>query len=107
MPSSPAACTVRRTASPPRRWPAMRGRPRAFAQRPLPSMMTATWTGGGNGDDGSAGSMGSDLKDLLVLLRQQPVDLLDGLVGQRLDVLVQLAVLVLADLVVLLLLLQQ
>src|ERR1700687_355828 len=106
MPSSPAACTVRRSASAPRRCPAMRGNPRAFAQRPLPSMMTATWAGGGSGG-GATCSMGLDLKDLLVLLGEQPVDLLDRLVGQRLDVLVQLAVLVLAELVLLFLLLQQ
>ncbi len=42
MPSSPAARTVRRNASTPRRWPSPRGRPRAAAQRPLPSMMMAT-----------------------------------------------------------------
>ena len=45
MPSSPAARTVRRNASTPRRWPSTRGRPRAAAQRPLPSMMMATWRG--------------------------------------------------------------
>ena len=45
MPSSPAARTVRRSASTPRRWPSLRGRPRAAAQRPLPSMMMATWRG--------------------------------------------------------------
>ena len=28
-----------------RRWPATRGRRRCFAQRPLPSMMMATWRG--------------------------------------------------------------
>ena len=49
MPSSPAPRTTRRTASAPRRWPATRGRPRAFAQRPLPSMMMATWWGPGVG----------------------------------------------------------
>ncbi len=42
MPISAAARTVRRTASTPRRWPSTRGRPRAAAQRPLPSMMMAT-----------------------------------------------------------------
>ena len=37
-----AASTTLRTARAPRRWPAARGRPRAVAQRPLPSMMMAT-----------------------------------------------------------------
>ena len=40
-----AARTVLRKASTPRRWPSTRGRPRAAAQRPLPSMMMATWRG--------------------------------------------------------------
>src|SRR5205085_11771233 len=43
MPWSGAASTARRTASAPARWPATRGRPRRAAQRPLPSMMIATW----------------------------------------------------------------
>src|ERR1700694_173210 len=43
MPSSGAAVTVWRTASAPARWPAARGRPRRVPQRPLPSMMIATW----------------------------------------------------------------
>ena len=37
--------TVRLTASTPARCPIVRGNPRAFAQRPLPSMMMATWRG--------------------------------------------------------------
>ncbi len=45
MPRSPAARTVRRSASTPRRWPSARGNPRAAAQRPLPSMMMATCRG--------------------------------------------------------------
>src|SRR6185437_9909360 len=106
MPSSPAAVTVRRTASAPRRCPAMRGRPRDFAQRPLPSMMMATCAGGGGNGEEAPLSMDSDLKDLLVLLGQKAIDLLDRLVGQGLDVLVELAVLVLGELVVFFLLLQ-
>jgi len=43
MPESGAASTMRRTASTPARWPAARGIPREVAQRPLPSMMIATW----------------------------------------------------------------
>src|SRR6202035_4758327 len=45
MPRSPAARTVRRNASTPRRWPSTRGNPRCAAQRPLPSMMMATCRG--------------------------------------------------------------
>jgi hypothetical protein len=45
MPRSIAARTVLRSASTPRRWPSTRGRPRAAAQRPLPSMMMATCRG--------------------------------------------------------------
>src|SRR5258708_16163990 len=106
MPNSAAAATERRTASAPRRCPAMRGRPCDFAQRPLPSMMMATCAGGGGKGEEAPLSMDSDLKDFLVLLGQQPVDLLDRLVGQGLDILVQLAVLVLGDLVVFFLLFQ-
>src|SRR5690606_24919932 len=43
MPSGSQASIVRRTASPPALWPIARGTPRRFAQRPLPSMMIATW----------------------------------------------------------------
>src|SRR6266849_2174686 len=100
MPNSAAAATERRTASAPRRCPAMRGRPRDFAQRPLPAMMMATCAGGAGKGEEAPLSMDSDLKDCLVLLGQHPIDLLDRLVGQGLDVLVQLAVLVLRDLVV-------
>src|SRR5689334_16791267 len=105
MPNSAAAVTVRRTASAPRRCPAIRGRPRALAHRPLPSMMMATWAGGGGEE--AMFSIDSDLEDFLILLSEQPVDLLDHLVGQGLNVLVELAVLVLRDLVILLLLLQE
>src|SRR5258708_7184615 len=42
MPRLAAASTVRRTASAPERCPAKRGRCRAVAHRPFPSMMIAT-----------------------------------------------------------------
>src|SRR5579871_5755895 len=45
MPRSTQARTVARTVSTPRLWPATRGRWRRLAQRPLPSMMIATWRG--------------------------------------------------------------
>src|SRR5207247_2451316 len=44
IPSPGAASTIRRTARTPRRWPARRGRPRASAHRPFPSMTMATWS---------------------------------------------------------------
>src|SRR5262245_30970567 len=44
-PRSGAASTTRRTASAPARWPAVRASPRRIAQRPLPSMMSATCSG--------------------------------------------------------------
>jgi hypothetical protein len=44
-PRSFAARTTVRTASTPLRWPSARGSPRRVAQRPLPSMMMATWPG--------------------------------------------------------------
>ncbi len=52
MPISPAARTVLRNASTPRRCPSPRGNPRADAQRPLPSMMMATCRGVANADNG-------------------------------------------------------
>src|SRR5437660_1294084 len=45
MPRSTHARTAARTASTPRLCPAKRGRWRRLAQRPLPSMMIATWRG--------------------------------------------------------------
>src|SRR5215469_5266780 len=45
MPNSPAVRMMVRADSAPCRWPSMRGRPRCFAQRPLPSMMMATCFG--------------------------------------------------------------
>ena len=61
-PRSPHACSDARTASTPRVCPNTRGLPRAFAQRPLPSMMIATCrgTGGAGTIDGSRGSTGHE-----------------------------------------------
>src|SRR5581483_8603389 len=42
MPHFGAACTTRRTASAPERWPATRGKPRAVAHLPFPSMIIPT-----------------------------------------------------------------
>ena len=62
MPSSLAARTTRRNASTPRRWPSARGKPRAAAQRPLPSMMIATCNGAPEGSGASvAGAAAFDI----------------------------------------------
>ena len=61
MPRSPAARTVRRNASTPRRCPSARGRPRAAAQRPLPSMMMATCRGMVNSPIGTVGGAAFDI----------------------------------------------
>src|SRR2546421_6068791 len=45
MPDSRAARTPSLTATAPLRCPSIRGSPRRWAQRPLPSMITATWRG--------------------------------------------------------------
>src|SRR5688572_14197163 len=108
---------MRRSASAPSRWPAARGRPRALAQRPLPSMMMATWRGMAPPSGASdavpiltaveIGWLTSDLHDLFFFGGERLVDLLHMLVGQLLHLVVQLAVLVLGDLAVLFLLLQR
>src|SRR5947208_16911906 len=45
MPSSTASRSRALTTSAPARWPSMTGTPRAVAQRPLPSVMMATYLG--------------------------------------------------------------
>src|SRR5262245_49103265 len=45
MPRPGAASTISRTRSAPRSWPKLRGLPRASAQRPFPSITTATCAG--------------------------------------------------------------
>ena len=76
-----------RKVSAPTAWPAVRGRPRFFAQRPLPSRIMAIWRGTRESSRFPAG------------------DLLDEVVGQLLDVLLGDLVIVLGDLGGLLLLL--
>src|SRR6516225_5837429 len=98
MPSSAAAVTARRAASAPRRCPAIRGMPRAFAQRPLPSMMIATCRGSARGMATALIDETLNLQDLHVLLGQRFVDAPDVVVGQVLDLLLLLALLVLRDL---------
>src|SRR5882672_12306100 len=111
MPNSPTARTVRRNASTPRRCPSPRGRPRAAAQRPLPSMMMATWCGTSGRAAVDDGALTSDMvvpdsplsdgHDLFFFRRQQMVDLADGLIGRFLHLLGLAIMLVLADLVIL------
>src|SRR3990170_6603275 len=79
----------------------MRGNPRALAQRPLPSMMTATWRGtaedSGTGAVTNAGGIRSDLRDVLLLGRDELVHLADEAVGELLDRLFGALVVVLGD----------
>src|ERR1700704_675745 len=84
MPSSLAARTTRRNASTPRRWPSARGKPRAAAQRPFPSMIIATCKGpsvrSGPSVAGAAAfdidqSLTLDGEDFLFLGRKQLIDL--------------------------------
>src|SRR5512140_3887398 len=125
MPSSCAARTTRRNASTPRRWPSARGRPRAAAQRPLPSMMIATCEGpsvrSGPSVAGAAAfdigqsqqAFSSDVKtrqkrraldgeDFLFLGRQQLIDFRDDSVGGLLHFVGQALLIVLGNLVILL-----
>src|SRR5215468_10415476 len=104
MPSSPAAVTAARTASAPRLCPAVRGRPRCFAQRPLPSMMMATCAGVREPAPACSRASGrrSDIHDIFFFGSQRFIDLLDVLVRQVLHLGLALAVLVLGDLVLLL-----
>src|SRR3990170_403377 len=83
MPTSMQASITRRKFSVPARCPAMRGRPRASAQRPLPSMIMAIWVGIFSGRSVFSGSViaslefESHLQDLLFFTLACGVDLLD------------------------------
>src|SRR5574340_1769417 len=111
MPCSIAARTVARTASTPLRCPATRGSRRSFAQRPLPSMMIATWRGTRIGSGAArvvlvntgrcAEAATSDRHQVGFLLLQQPVDVGDVMVGQLLQLLVRTPLVVLRALLVL------
>src|SRR5438270_10300022 len=113
MPSSCEARTTRRNASTPRRCPSARGKPRAAAQRPLPSMMMATCAGASDLSGPSVtGAAALDMKaaldreDFFFLGGQQLVDLGDRAVGRLLHVARQTLLVVLGHFVVLLELLQ-
>src|ERR1700691_5796156 len=109
MPSSCAARTTRRSASTPRRWPSARGKPRAAAQRPLPSMMTATCSGPSVRSGPSvAGAAAFDIdqslnrEDFFFLGREQMIDLRNRRVGRLLHIGGQTLLVVLGNLVILL-----
>src|SRR5690242_4438528 len=106
------ASIVRRTASAPALWPSGTGRPRASAQRRLPSMMMATCPGGADWPErrvvatGAASSgasslekpdTSSDLPDVLLLVAQDLVDLLDVLIRELLHLVGPVLGVVLAD----------
>src|ERR1035441_2802499 len=66
MPSSPAVRMISRAESAPRRWPSTRGKPCCLAQRPLPSMMTATCCG----SDARASALKCEVAELILLVRR-------------------------------------
>src|ERR1700722_8800438 len=109
MPSSCAARTTRRSASTPRRWPSARGKPRAAAPRPLPSMMTATCSGpSARSGPSVAGAAAFDIdrslnrEDFFFLGREQVIDLRNRRAGRLLDIGAQALLVVLGNLVILL-----
>src|ERR1043166_1617419 len=106
------ARTVARTASTPRRCPAMRGRCWRFAQRPLPSMMMATCCGTSPCAGTSCVELGcvttppslvstSYGHQLLFFFLQELVDVGDVPVGHFLDFVLRAALVVLGHLVLL------
>src|ERR1700731_1436348 len=117
MPSSLAARTTRRRASTPRRWPSARGKPRAAAQRPFPSMMTATCNGpsvrsGSSVAGAAAFDIGQSLdalngEDFLFLGRKQLIDLRNRHIRRLLHIIGQAFLIVLGNLVILLKLLDR
>src|SRR3954471_4579941 len=78
MPRSTASRRRALTASAPARWPSTTGRPRACAQRPLPSVMIATCRP-------SPSEATLDLEDLGFLVLQGVVELLDLVVRELLQ----------------------
>src|SRR5258708_12461922 len=110
MPRSMQALTTSRTVSTPRRCPATRGRKRFFAQRPLPSMMMATWRGtipvSGTAcvelvNSGMSSRAALHRHQVLLFFGHEPVDVGDRLVGELLDLGLGAFVVVLAHLVLL------
>src|SRR5450755_3548277 len=114
MPSSCAARTTRRSASTPRRWPSVRGKPLAAAQRPLPSMMIATCKGpSARSGPSVAGAAAFDIdqslngEDFFFLGRKQLIDFRNRPVGCLLHIGGQTFLIVLGNLVILLKLLDR
>src|SRR5215469_526289 len=109
-----AQCSmISRAVSSPALWPAVRSKPRAFAHRPLPSIMMAMWAGVALGvalmldrvaprpADGLKARVRSDLQELRLFRREDLVNVGDVLVGELLDFVLRAALLVLGDLAVL------
>src|ERR1044072_3608628 len=91
MPSSPAARTARLSASTPCRCPSRRGRPRAAARRPLPSIMMATCSGASSEAASKRGAgSGKDIRfplhrhDFFFFAGQNLVHIGNGLIGRLL-----------------------
>src|SRR4051794_31878389 len=93
--------TTSRTAFIPAWWPSGRGSERPLAQRPLPSMMMAMWPGTAPCTRSRCSRsllMGSDFQDLRFFGMDESVDQLDMLVGELLDFLLSVPLVVLGDL---------
>src|SRR5690349_7280483 len=118
--------TIRRSALTPATWPSVRGLPRARAQRPLPSMMTPICSGIRSAGLSPGTVLTAESLDILrspsggenhcrtlhlhyflFLDGEDAVDLVDRAVGGLLHLLAERAALVLADVAVLLELLQK
>src|SRR6185312_9981712 len=110
MPTSIDASTMRRTLRAPARCPAAGGRPRFFAQRPLPSRMIATDPATSGRSTSGSGRMRAsvrmrlskrkevlDLHDLGFFALEQVVDLRDVLVRELLHAPLGRALVVVAD----------
>src|SRR5262249_21427797 len=116
VPTSTAASTVRRNARAPSRCPSATGTPRAEAQRPFPSMMSAIERGTSSparsrGEPALGSALASELPalvttgeshlhDLGLFHLQEVVDRLRVLVRDLLDLLLCPALLVVADVTV-------
>src|SRR5262249_46303030 len=109
MPRRRAVSTTARTEPLPRRWPSIRDIPRRCAQRPLPSMMTATWRGqpARAGPEGSTAGTTAHLHDLVFFGLQHLVQALGVLLGELLGLLLPAAQLVLREIAVALQLFEQ
>src|SRR5262249_38402467 len=93
IPSSAASRSRAFRVSAPARCPSTTGRSRCCAQRPLPSVMIATYLAAGT----LRAAESSDFEDLFFLAFEQGVDLRGGAVGLFLQRLLGAALLVLTD----------